>query len=818
MLKHDLMIALRRCARQRFHTAVGVAVLALGLVCFIATNLFVSYVRNFDRQWPNADRAYVVAERTDARDFGLISGYGTRSDGVVAEHLRVEAPELAAVARLHRIQRAISAEEQRLPLMVGYVEPQFTNIFELPALAGDSRQALAAPRSAVITRRTAERLFGSTDVAGRSITLAVQQPVDLTVRAVIEDLPAQSHLGRGLLSEYLDLLVSWDVLETFEPRTVMAWGAPLVKTFALLPASGTLTPRELDRRLATIAAERVPPEMRVLGIDLEARPVSSMAAIGLQTLFEGYYGGGEWVDILSVLRTAGAVILAIACLNFLNLAMAEGATRAVDVSTRKVLGATTRQIVRQDLLQTGLAVLLALLVAVALIVPLSRLLDERWSASLAVPWREPSFIAFLAGTLAAVTVAAGLYPALVAARARRTAASSARGASDALARLRTILVGFQFAAGSALVVAAVVLLMQRNELHHALVGRFADQYIGFWLDQTRPIAPEVLERELERGPGIKGTTASISIPFTNQQRAFGRAPGQAAPRVMVDFLYTGHDYFSVMDVPLAAGRVFAPERNDDLPDTSAEWAALQGRGAPIVLDRAAARSLGWPDPAAAVGQLIYAPGDSRYEIVGVVERAPASVRAAGTEGTAYVFAPALGRFRIVRVASDRAQEALAHIHEVMNSLAPGRPLAPAFFDAFFESAYYTFDLTNRVLTGLAVFALLISGIGLFGMASYFANRRTREIGIRKVQGATPANILRLLLWDLSRPVVWANLAAWPLVLLALDRYLSLFAERVSLTPLPFVIALAATWLLACIAVGSCAWRAARLHPAAALRE
>jgi putative ABC transport system permease protein len=287
---------------------------------------------------------------------------------------------------------------------------------------------------------------------------------------------------------------------------------------------------------------------------------------------------------------------------------------------------------------------------------------------------------------------------------------------------------------------------------------------------------------------------------------------------MVDFLYAGHDYFSVMDVPLAAGRVFAPERNDDVPDTRAQWESLRGRGASIVLDRAAARSLGWPDPATAVGQAIYAPGDSRYEIVGVVERAPASVRAGGTDGTAYVYGPALGRFRVVRVASDRTGEALAHINAVMSSLAPGRPLAPAFFDAYLQSAYYAFDLANRVLTGLAVFALLISGIGLFGMASYMATRRTREIGIRKVQGARPAEILRLLLWDLSRPVVWANLAAWPFVLLALDQYLGLFAERVSLTPLPFVVALAATWALACLAVASCAWRASRLHPAAALRE
>jgi putative ABC transport system permease protein len=288
----------------------------------------------------------------------------------------------------------------------------------------------------------------------------------------------------------------------------------------------------------------------------------------------------------------------------------------------------------------------------------------------------------------------------------------------------------------------------------------------------------------------------------------------------VDFISTGHDYFAVMDVPLVAGRTFERDRADDvLPRNNQEWAAArQGRPPSVVLDRAAARALGWPEPAGALGEIVYAPGNAPYQIVGVVERTPASVRANDARGTMYVLAPS-SPFRIIRIASDRVDAALAHIDATMKAFFPERPAPPhLFLDQFFEAAYWTFELTNRVLTGLAVFALAISGVGLFGMASYMANRRTREIGIRKVQGAAPANILRLLLWDFSKPVVWANFLAWPLVLFAIDRYLSLFAERVEITPLPFMLALIATWILACAAVGTCAWRAARLHPAEALRN
>jgi putative ABC transport system permease protein len=814
MLGHDLTIALRRLLRHKFHTAVGVAVLALGLLCFVAANLFVSYVRNYDAHWPNSDRIYIVAERVRANDFVLMPSFMTNSDAPVAEHLRAEVPELAGVARRYVGQRLVSAGDRRMALLTAYVEPQFGELFDFEVLAGDA-QAIAKPRSALITQRGAERLFGTVDAVGRTITIAAQQPVDVTIGGVVADLPNQSHLKfGGLFATGFELLVSWDALEALP---VMGWGGRAVTTYMLLPPNGTLPVDELNRRLAKIAAERVAAEMSFLTISLEARPVTAMGQMSAQTQFQGLYGGGTWVDIFAVLRFAAAAILAIACLNFMNLAFAQATSRAADVATRKVLGATTRQILLQDLVQTGVIVLLALVLAIAAIVPLGRLFAAQWSPTLDLPWNDLSFSAFLIGTLCAVTAAAGLYPAFVLSRARRASSMRLGATGDALARLRAALVGVQFATASALVAGAIMLLMQRSELHDALVGRFADQYVGIFLDQRSPVDPDVIASELMRGTGIKGTTATVNVAFQNQSRRFRRVPDDTSPGVMVDFVYTGHDYFEVMNVPLLSGRVFARDRADDvLPANQEQWAARQG-GASIVLDSAAVRALGWREPRAAVGETIYAPGNARYVIVGVTEPAPAAVRATGAIGTSYVYAPAISHFRIVRIASDQVDAALAHIDSVVKTLSPGGTTRQ-FFDQIFNGAYWVFELTNRVLIGLAAFALLISSIGLFGMAGYLAERRTREIGVRKVQGATPASILRLLLWDFSKPVVWANLLAWPLVLIAIDRYLSLFAERVAITPLPFALALIATWLLACIAVAGCAWRAAKLHPAEALRE
>jgi putative ABC transport system permease protein len=819
MLEHDLTIVLRRLARNRFHTAVGVVVLALGLVCFIAANLFVGYIRGYDTHWPNAERIYVVAERLRAADYGVTPSFDTGSDAPIADLLRVEAPELEAVARLHGVQQLFAVDDRRVQIAVAYAEPQFTEIFELTAIAGDVRQALSMPGSAIVTRRGAERLLGSTDVVGRSLTLAGMQPVDVTVRAVIADFREQSHLRwGGMFSVGPDVLLSWDVLDNFPQSGALNWGGRGVKTYMLLPADGGLTQRELDRRLEKIASERVPPDAQFLNLELQSRPVSAVTALAVQNWFQGQWGGNLWIDVLTALRVATAAILVIACLNFVNLAVAQATGRVSDVSTRKVLGATMAHIVRQELLHTGILVVLAITIAVAAVVPLAKLFSAPGFPSFQISWSDPRLFLFLAGTLCGVLVAAGLYPALVAARARRAAVANVHGAGDALARLRTALVGVQFAAASALVVGAIVLLMQRNGLHEALVGRFPDQYVGIFLPFSGPGGREALANELARGPGIIGTTGASIPPFLAAPRRFGRTRDGVASGVMLDWIHTGDAYFAVMDIPLATGRVFAPDRADEAPRTSEEWAARRGSPPSIVLDRAAARALGWPEPAAAVGELVYGPGGAPHAVIGIVEPVPTSIRGGDTSGAAYVFSPSSATLLIVRIASDRVDEALDHIDATTRSLYPQQPPYRAFFDQIFEGYYRTFDIINRVLTGLAAFALLISGIGLFGIASYVASRRTREIGIRKVQGATPAGILRLLLWDLSKPVVWANLAAWPLVLIALDLYLGVFAQRVAITPLPFVLALAATWLLACLAVGGCAWRAAKLHPAEALRN
>ena len=422
MVRHDLVVALRRIGRQRLYSALGVAVLTLGIACFLAAYIFVSYLRSYDSNFANADRAYVVAQSMrpragEARPFLANSAYP------LADYLRAEFSDFDAVARYAVRQLTVGAGSDRSERRIGYAEPAFTEVFDFTALAGDVRRALTDPRSALITADTARNLFGTIDAVGKTVTVYGPQTVDLTIRAVIAEIPSSSHLSHdSLFALGFQLLVSWDVFELLDKSNFYSsWGNTPVNTYVLLPADGTITVGELDRRLALVA-ERNAPQGNFFSFALRARPIGEIATSAIQAAFQGVNGNAWRIDVLEGLLLFAAAILAIACLNFVNLATAQSSGRTLDIGTRKALGATASQIVRQDLLQTASLVAAAIVIAMLTLAPIARVFSGPYGIALTIPWLEPRLWLALAGLLVCVTIVAGLYPAIVLARVRPAAA------------------------------------------------------------------------------------------------------------------------------------------------------------------------------------------------------------------------------------------------------------------------------------------------------------------------------------------------------------------------------------------------------------
>lgn len=827
MMAHYLAVALRAFAKHRAHTAVSVGVLALGLSCFLAAYLVVSHLRSYDRHFANGDRIQVIFQAMEGPLLGFSWPFTPRSSYLLADLLRLDVPELDAVARLRSgNQTFVTVDGEARRQIVGYVDRPFLEIIDFPVVAGELQGALDSPASAIMTARAAESLFGRTDVVGRVITVAERESADVVISAVIADPPRNSQFGMGFMnSAPFDILLSWDMNDALAPVLPYqtTWFNTTVMTYALLPADGSLTDAELDRRLEALASRHVPDA----GIDvqLDARPVSAAAAGMFQSRFQGYEGAEWGIDVLTALLIFAGAILAVACVNFVNLASAAAAGRARNVGVRKSLGATAGQLIRQDLMQTGVMAAAATLAAVVMVVALAPLVPMPYRLALDMPWSEPRFWLFLLSAGSAVTLAAGLYPALVLARARPVTALRLGTTRAGSKWLRTLLVGSQFAVASFLIVAIVLLASQRDVVRDRLLGRFESQYV---ILNPPPIGmdgptPDVLAAELLKGPGIEGVTSGpMPFWFQGSRQQYSRTPSLDGVRVLVETLRVGHDYFSVMDVPLVAGRVFSRERDDEDPRTAEEYRA---RATPLtaVLDREAARALGWSNPADAIGEAVYAvannPQPMPREVIGVVESLPLAVSDRGSRGAIYVMSTAASARTIVRISKDDVARALAHIDEVFAALEPGRPpRGRTFLDQSFESAYWAYSMVSFVFIALGTIAVVIAGAGLFGLASYMTARRTREIGLRKSQGASSGQILRLLIGQFSRPVVVANLAVWPLALIAADLYLDAFTLRVPLTPVPFAVALVATVGIAWVAVGGRVLRAARIRPVEALRE
>jgi putative ABC transport system permease protein len=341
--------------------------------------------------------------------------------------------------------------------------------------------------------------------------------------------------------------------------------------------------------------------------------------------------------------------------------------------------------------------------------------------------------------------------------------------------------------------------------------------------RTAPgISFDALATELARGRGIKGVAGLDVYPWQMgfSVRPMSRSPGDDGVKVPLDIHNVTHDYFTVMDTPLLAGRWFSRERADDTAPLPGEDVSRRTRPQSVVLDRRAAVELGWTNPADAVGQLLYqaTPPRQTVEVIGVVASQPLALRDRDAAGFAYGLSSITTLVTIVRIDKAEVRAALEHIDDVWRRVAPNTAIIRPFLDETFENAYAAFNTANRIAVGLASFAIAIAAIGLLGMAGFMTVRRTREIGLRKTQGASPRSILRLLLWDFSKPVVVANFVVWPPAYVAAREYLAMFVERVPLTPLPFVLTLAATLLVAWLVVGVYVIGAARLNPAVALRH
>jgi putative ABC transport system permease protein len=825
MWRNYLTVACRALSRQKVYGFINIVGLALGLAACLLLLLYVRYETRYDTWLPDADRVFQVQTAgIDDSTGGRIAMQAATQP--VAAALAKDFPQFEAVSKLEGDDIVVLKDGQAARVEVHAADERFFDIVSVPFLRGRGSDALKTVDGVALSRSQAIRQFGTIDAIGRTLTTVREgEKYDLRVTGVFEDIPKNSHLNFAMVRRF-----------TSAEENPCPWGCVNGGAYAKLRPGVDVA--EINAAMPAWEKRNVPAK-DVAGGDL-ARQWDWRLVNVRDVHLSGAEGDRPGNDMRTIVTFAivALLILAMACVNFVNLTTARASRRAREVAVRKVLGARRGQLVVQFLGESMLLVAVAMVIATALVELLLPVFSAFLDADLKLSYfGEGGIVLPILALTALVGLAGGLYPAFYLSRAQPASIlKGGKGAAETegAGRLRTLLVVAQFAVSIGLIVCTAIVYQQTVFARTVDAGYDREGLLEIkGLDQAevRPVR-ETLERQLAAIDGVTGVAGTMIEPGSSRNLyTTVAAPGQTSP-VKLGWYSVEPAFFDVLKIQMTAGRALSPRFANDkafideatLESEEKSAAAEQQiakRGMNVVLNALAAQKLGFADPRAAVGKQI---GIHMFQneimvpatIVGVAKNSRFRSVREPVEAMIY-HDSGYYRWAVVRYEGVNPDRVRAAAERVWRQVAPAVPFESHFAESRLAELYGADEARGRTFAGFAGLAILIACLGLFGLAAFTAERRTKEIGIRKVFGARIRDIVRLLAWQFSKPVVLANLIAWPAAWWVMRDWLNGFDARIDLGPGPFLMA---GFLALAIALGTIAGHAvkvARLNPIHALR-
>ena len=830
MWRNYLVVGFRALTKNKTYAFINIFGLALGLAACLALLVYVRYETSYDDWVPDSERLFQV--QATWHEVGQPVAANQSSPFPVHETIAAGFPQIEAVSIAYPSRVVVRRQGEPLYLETLSVDPAFLDMFEFSFVRGTKENALPNVNSVILTETEAVRLFGTIDALGQTMTVGSGETAeDATVTSVIRDLPRNSHMEFGALFRFDHVGYAAQV-----PAEYRSWGSMgqyhyvKLRRGADAAAINAALP-DWEKRVIPNEVVDGRPSSRADIMDLKLVNVSD---IHLGEAQLGSMRQGNDSRTVATFAIVALLILAMACINFINLSTARAGQRAREVALRKVMGASRRQLVVQfvgeSLLVTGLAMLIALAIVELGLPHLSAYLD----ADLSFHYLGAGgFLPHVIGLVLIVGAAGGLYPAFILSRFQPSSvlkANKSSAESSGSGRLRTALVVVQFAISIGLIASTWVIWSQTEYVQNVDPGYDREgliQAAGAWRFETEGNW-EAARRAFASVPGVTAVArTNLGIAATNKTILAVAAPG-APDQLNMGVYATDPDFLRTMGMRLLAGRTlgerFANDRvirPDPEATTTVPGPNLAQRGLNIVVNRRAASLLGIRDPALAVGRQIRVGIDGAdmvpSTIVGVVEDTRIRTARDEIEPLVFTFDPGRTNQLILRYRSDDPAGVLRGVQGVWRRFLSDAPFEGAFAEDLIGELYERERARGTVFAGFAVLAVIISCLGLFGLAAFTAERRTKEIGIRKVLGAKIRHIVQLLAWQFSKPVVIANLIAWPVAWWAMRDWLDTFNARVDLGPEPFLFAGLIAFAIAIGTIAGHAFRVARTNPIVALR-
>jgi putative ABC transport system permease protein len=783
MLRNYLKIAYRNLTRYKAFTVINILGLAIGMACTILILLWVQDELSFDKFNKNANTIYRVVEIQHYAG-GTIFPVAVTPDPL-AKSLKDNYPEIENASRFNYGREILRYNDKIFSEIIGFADPSFLKIFTYPLVNGNANDVLSDLHSIVLTEKSAQKYFGSEDPIGK--TIMMDDSLSLKVTGVLKDIPTNSSLR-------FDFLVPFDFLKNLG-RKLDEWGNNSFYTYVQLQPNAKIS--EVNKKIKDEIKKHN--EGSVTDLELQQLLKIHLYSAGKYTADIGGLGNIEYVNIFSLVAL---IVLLIACINFMNLSTARATKRAKEVGMRKVIGAERLQIVKQFYIESILFAFIALLMALAMSDLLLNAFNNLSGKEITLSsLGTTTIIGFIVLTIF-TGIIAGSYPAIyLSSFLPIKVLKSDKSVSGGGSFFRKVLVVTQFSLSLILIIGTLVISSQLDYIKNKDLGFKRENVIALNINKSISSNLETVKNELEQNPKIISVAASSLNPMyvMNSTSGVDWEGKNEKDEILIHFLFSDRDLANTFKMKMVEGRFYSKDFGSD---TSS-----------IVINEEAAKIIGMKDP---VGKTLTMWGD-KLTIIGVVKNFNFKPLDTKIEPLVIRYTDNLLFSMFIRVKPGDLTGTIDYIKDVYKTFSPSAPFDYHFLDEDFDNLYRSETRMQTIFSYFAILAIIISCLGLFGLASYIAERRKKEIGIRKVLGANVFNLSYLLSLQFTKWVLISNLIAWPVAYFLMNRWLQDFAYRVDISFWLFPLAGLLVLVVALLTVLYQAIKAALVNPVKSLK-
>lgn len=824
LLSNYFVSAWRNIFKHSLFSAINILGLAIGLAACILIALFVRDELSYDKFWSKADQIYRtnITFSVPGRDPMVIG----MTPGPVIHAMKKDFSEIEYATRISITDPTIIIDDNFFVDYITMADADFLNMFDLEVVSGTLNGALDSHSNIILNEELAQKYFGNTNVAGEILTIDFDTfKRDYNVVAVIKDMRENSQVKANAI-------ISIDEPAWIDrPYMFDAWFSTNSQLFFALKEGANIN--GINSTLNDFVNRNFP-QLPFGGDDMETSDMIEMATMNIKDIYLNALPDGEYHEkgnknTVMIFATVAILILIIAAINFMNLSTARASQRAKEVSLRKVMGAARKDLIVQFLGESVLMTLCALVISLTIVEMALPVYNDTIGKELFIDYASSDLVSIILLAMF-VGVLGGAYPAFVLSHFRpaETLKANKSAESDASVKMRYILVVMQFAVSITLFVSTSVVYGQMLYARTMDLGYNSENVLAI-KEVERDVATEklhLLVDEIRRMPGVTAVTWSDFMPGrSNNNNTIVHTEGQSTEDgVLIGSRQVGFEYFETFDIPLIAGRGYSEERGDKsvYTDDLRQGNFYTGQ---LVINQSALGRLGFTSADAAIGELIFVGAGqpeenltATFEIIGVVPDIHFDSLKTTIRPEIYQLEQDWGSNITARFSGD-PNAIVSRVQALWEQEIPSVPFSYDFISDAIAKQYTAEQGQASMFAAFSGLAIFVACLGLYGLASFTADRRTKEIGIRKVMGASVFDVVKLLVWQFSKPVIIANLIAWPISFYAMNVWLENFVYRIEIYYiLGFcLIAGLTAILIAWGTVASNSMRVAKANPVFALR-